>query len=71
MNLTKLRLGMEVRFDPFSDRHDGERMNGNVVLIHEEHTYFTVEYKLGGQSCRTCFKFGDYYGPKNKKVFAI
>lgn len=74
--MTKLKIGQKVSFDPYRDHRgygvDEVRGNvtGTIVLVHEDHRYFTTEYGVGNQLFRISFKFNDYYGP-HKRVFKV
>ena len=68
--MAKIKPGMMVRYNPFADHHDGEMVEGKVVLVHAAHRYFTAEHEANGRMWKTSFKFDDFYGPK-KKVFTV
>lgn len=59
-----VEVGQKVWFDPFevltgfsSEDHKGTIVTGTVVLVNEEHKWFSVEY--GNPKMRTSFKFCD------------
>lgn len=59
-----VRVGQRVRFDPYeyitgygSDLIRGTKVNGTIVMVNEEHRWFSVEY--GDPKARTSFKFCD------------
>lgn len=59
-----VEVGQKVRFDPFetitgfsSEDHKGNMVTGTVVMVNEEHKWFSVEY--GDPKMRTSFKFCD------------
>ena len=59
-----IKLGQEVRFDPFKDitgfaseDNRGKVIKGTVVMVNEPHQWFSVEYDCGGVKQRTSFKF--------------
>ena len=59
-----VKVGQKVRFDPFyyivgyaSELVRGNLVTGTVVMVHEPHKWFSVEY--GDPKARTSFKFCD------------
>ena len=63
---TPVHIGDKVRFNPFKnipvtgfplDRHTV--VVGEVIWIHSEHHWFSVEYMLGDVKQRTSFNFAD------------
>lgn len=59
-----VEIGQKVRFDPFeqivgfgAEDNRGKTVTGTVVLVNEEHKWFSVEY--GNPKMRTSFKFCD------------
>jgi hypothetical protein len=59
-----VKVGQKVRFDPLdfitgmgSEAVRGNQVTGTVVMVHEDHKWFSVEY--GNPKTRTSFKFCD------------
>ena len=62
-----IEVGQKVKFDPFEGIRDGRglyirptKITGTVVEVHEDHKWFSVEYKdKENKKQRISFKFCD------------
>lgn len=63
-----IKVGQKVRFDPWHGIHSmlgtrvGETVEGYVIYVNPEHSYFTVEYELGDKNFKSSFNFCDVFG---------